>query len=114
AEREGHLVIESGPHETGALVAYGAIRQAVIKLLNVNDERLPALAEDDSLWRDRVARAGIRELVQPEGLPGHEGVSRAGAVAAAPSRAVSLASTRSRVGRVILIFDDLMRCDGLT
>lgn len=114
AEREGYLVIESGPHETGALVAYGAIRRAVVKLLNVHDERLPALAEDDTLWRDRVARAGIRELLQPEGLPGHEGVSRAGAVAAALSRAVTLASSRSRVGRVLLLFDDLMRCDGLT
>ncbi|MDB4989604.1 MAG: serine/threonine protein kinase, partial [Myxococcaceae bacterium] len=113
-EREGYVVIQSGPHETGAPVAYGAIRRAVAELLNVSEERLLTLAEDDSLWRDRVARAGIRELVSPEGVPGHEGVSRAAAVAAALGRAVSLASSRSGVGRVVLLFDDLMRCDGLS
>jgi eukaryotic-like serine/threonine-protein kinase len=113
-EREGYVVIESGPHATGAPVPYGAIRRAVVQLLNVSEERLLALADEDSLWRDRVARAGIRELVNPEGVPGHEGVSRAGAVAAALARAVSLASSRSGVGRVVLLFDDLARCDGLS
>jgi serine/threonine-protein kinase len=113
-EREGYVVVESGPHATGAPVPYGAIRRAVVQLLNVSEERLNALADDDSLWRDRVARAGIRELVSPEGVPGHEGVSRAGAVAAALARAVSLASSRSGVGRVVLLFDDLSRCDGLS
>jgi tRNA A-37 threonylcarbamoyl transferase component Bud32/tetratricopeptide (TPR) repeat protein len=113
-EREGYVVIESGPHPTGAPVPYGAIRRAVVQLLNVSEERLSALADEESLWRDRVARAGIRELVNPEGVPGHEGVSRAGAVAAALARAVSLASSRSGVGRVLLMFDDLSRCDGLS
>ncbi|MDB4975044.1 MAG: serine/threonine protein kinase [Myxococcaceae bacterium] len=113
-EREGYVVIQSGPHESGAPVAYSAIRRAVAQLLNVSDERLVSLAEDDTLWRDRVARAGIRELVSPEGVPGHEGVSRAGAVSAALARAVSLASSRSSLGRVVLLFDDLMRCDGLS
>jgi tetratricopeptide (TPR) repeat protein len=113
-EREGYVVIESGPHASSAPVAYGAIRRAVVQLLNVSDERLPALAEQESLWRDRVARAGIRELVHPEGVPGHEGTSRAGAVAAALARAVALASSRSSIGRVLLLFDDLARCDGLS
>ena len=114
AEREGYLVVESGPHESGAPVPYAAIRRAVARLLNVTELRLAVLAEDGSLWRDRVARAGIRELVQPEGLPGHEGVSRAEAVAVALARAVALAKSRAALGRVILLFDDLMRCDGLT
>jgi serine/threonine-protein kinase len=113
-EREGYVVIESGPHASGAPVAYGAIRRAVVQLLNVADDRMTALAEHESLWRDRVGRAGIRELVHPEGVPGHEGTSRAGAVAAALARAVALASSRSSIGRVVLLFDDLMRCDGLS
>jgi tRNA A-37 threonylcarbamoyl transferase component Bud32/tetratricopeptide (TPR) repeat protein len=113
-EREGYVVIESGPHPTGAPVPYGAIRRAVMQLLNVSEERLQALADEDTLWRDRVARAGIRELLNPEGVPGHEGISRAGAVAAALARAVSLASSRSGVGRVVLLLDDLARCDGLS
>jgi eukaryotic-like serine/threonine-protein kinase len=113
-EREGYVVIECGPHETGAPVPYSAIRRAVTKLLNVSEERLTTLVEEETLWRDRVARAGIRELLQPEGVPGHEGVARAGAVAAALARAVALASSRSSVGRVALLFDDLERCDNLT
>ncbi|MET0344317.1 MAG: protein kinase, partial [Polyangiales bacterium] len=114
AEREGFLVIDCGPHESGTLVAYAAIRRAVARLLNVTDERLVALADDESLWRDRVAHAGIHELVHPEGVPGHEGRARAGAVAAALARAVSLGSSRASSGRVLLAFDDLARCDGLT
>jgi eukaryotic-like serine/threonine-protein kinase len=113
-ERESFVVIESGPHPSGAPVAYGAIRRAVVQLLNVSEERMLALAEEETLWRDRVARAGVRELVQPEGVPGHEGTSRAPAVAAALARAVSLASSRSGIGRVVLLFDDLARCDGLS
>jgi serine/threonine-protein kinase len=113
-EREGYVVIESGPHESGAQVPYAAIRRAIARLLNVSEQRLATLAEDGSLWRDRVARAGIRELINPEGLPGHEGASRAEAVAVALARAVALATSRSGLGRVVILIDDLMRCDGLT
>jgi len=114
AAREGAVVIEAGPHPSGAPVAYGAVRSAVAQLLNVDASKLGALSEDDGMWRDRVARAGIRELVQPEGMPGLEGVSRHAAVAAALSRAIELASTRADHGRVVLIFDELARCDALS
>ncbi len=114
AAREGFLVVEAGPDESGAPVSYGAIRTAVARLLNVPEERLAQLAEDEALWRDPIARAGVRELVVPEGLPGHEGVSRAPAVAAALARAVELAAGRARNRRVLLTIDDLPRCDGLS
>jgi len=114
AAREGFLVVESGPDPSGAPVAYGAIRTAVARLLNVPDERLAQLAEDGSLWREPIASAGMRELVAPEGLPGHEGHSRAPAVAAALARAVELAAGRARNRRVLLTVDDLPRCDGLS
>jgi tRNA A-37 threonylcarbamoyl transferase component Bud32/tetratricopeptide (TPR) repeat protein len=114
AEREGFLVVESVPHESGAPVAYGGIRKVLERLLNVSADRLAGLADDDLMWRDALARAGLREVLTPEGLPGHDGLSRTGAVAATLARAVELASSRSELGRVVLVFDDLSRCDGLT
>jgi tetratricopeptide (TPR) repeat protein len=114
AEREGYLVVSGQPHESGAPVAYGGIRGLLARLLNVPVERLPALAEDDLIWRDPLSRAGLSEVLSPEGLPGHEGKSRAAAVAFTLARAVELASTRAELGRVVLVFDDLSRCDGLT
>ncbi len=114
ATREGAVVVETGPHPSGAPVAYGAVRAAVAQLLNVEEPKLAALAEDDGLWPDAVARAGIRELLTPEGLPGLEGVSRHVAVSAALARATELASTRADRGRVVLMFDELARCDALS
>jgi tRNA A-37 threonylcarbamoyl transferase component Bud32/tetratricopeptide (TPR) repeat protein len=114
ATREGCLVVESAPHESGAKVAYAGIRPVIARLLNVPEARLAALALDDGLFRDPVARAGMAELVEPEGLLGYEGVSRVGAVAAALARAVELAASRASNGRVVLLFDDLPRCDGLS
>jgi tetratricopeptide (TPR) repeat protein len=114
ATREGYLVVEGGPHESGAKVAYSGIRPVIARLLNVAEARLPALASDDGLWRDGLSRAGMADLVEPEGLLGYEGASRVGAVAAALARAVELASSRATNGKVLLMFDDLPRCDGLT
>ncbi len=114
AARDGFLVVDAGPHPSGAMVAYAAIRTAIAKLLNVPEERLQTLAEDESMWRDPLAQAGIRELLGPEGLAGFEGASRAHAVAHALARAVELAASRARNRRVLLTFDDLPRCDGLS
>ncbi|HEX6243279.1 MAG TPA: protein kinase [Polyangiales bacterium] len=114
ANREGYLVVEGAPHESGAKVAYAGIRTAIARLLNVPEARLASLAADEALWRDGISRAGVAELLEPEGLLGYEGTSRVGAVAAALARAVELASSRAGNGRVLLIFDDLPRCDGLT
>ncbi len=114
AHRDGWVVAEARPHASGAPVAYGAVRHAVSNLLNVPAEKLGQLAEDDSLWPDRVASAGMRELLSPEGMPGVEGSPRYAAVAAALARAVELAATRSSRGRVLLAVDDLHRCDSLT
>jgi serine/threonine-protein kinase len=114
AAREGFVVVESGPHESGAPVAYGALRRAVARLLNVAESKLSGLAEDESLWRDPLARAGMQELINPEGLPGHEGRSRVAAVAAALARAVELAAGRASRREVLLCFDDLPRCDSLS
>jgi serine/threonine-protein kinase len=114
AEREGYLVVAGQPHESGAPVAYGCIRGLLARLLNVPVERLPALADDVLIWRDQMCRAGLNEVLSPEGLPGHEGKPRAAAVAFTLARAVELASSRAELGRVVLMFDDLPRCDGLT
>jgi serine/threonine-protein kinase len=114
ATREGCLVVESAPHASGAKVAYAGIRPVIARLLNVAEARLGSLSLDDSLFRDPVARAGMAELLEPEGLLGYEGASRVGAVAAALSRAVELAASRASNGRVVLLFDDLPRCDGLS
>ena len=86
----------------------------IARLLNVPEARLASLSADESLWRDGVSHAGMAELLEPEGLLGYEGASRVGAVAAALARAVELAASRASNGRVVLIFDDLPRCDGLT
>lgn len=114
AEREGDVVVLVGPHPSGAPVPYGPIRACVAGLLNVDEARLNVLARDHQMWRDRLSLAGIEELCEPRGLPGFPGKSRHSAVASALARAAELASSRADMGRVVLLFDDLARCDGLT
>lgn len=114
AARDGFLVVQGGPHASGAMVPYAAIRSVVSQLLNVTEERLLSLGDDESMWRNPLAQAGVRELGNPEGLPGFDGTSRAKAVAHTLARAVELAASRARNRRVLLCFDDLARCDGLS
>jgi serine/threonine protein kinase/tetratricopeptide (TPR) repeat protein len=114
AERDGYVVIDVGPHESGAMVPYSALRRMLARLLNVEDDKLAELANDPALFRDALERAGVEELLEPRGLAGFEHSARVGAVAAALARGVELAATRAEAGRVLLIVDDLPACDGLT
>ncbi|MFM2419216.1 MAG: hypothetical protein RL385_3939 [Pseudomonadota bacterium] len=114
AERDGYVVIDVGPHESGAMVPYAALRGMLARLLNVEQDKLAGLANDPALFRDALERAGVEELLEPRGLSGFEHSARVGAVAAALARGVELAATRADAGRVLLIVDDLPACDGLT
>jgi tetratricopeptide (TPR) repeat protein len=61
-----------------------------------------------------LVAAGMRELLEPSGLRGAEGRSRAGAVAAALGHAMREALERMDCDHMLLIVDDLHLCDGLS
>ncbi len=110
---EGDAVMSAGPHPTGAPVPYWPIRQLVRSLLDVDDAKLEQIAKSE-IMGDPVARAGIGELIEPRGLEGLPGESRAEAVTQALLAAVRVAAGRSQSGLVTLIVDDLWRCDALS
>ncbi|AKF04645.1 serine/threonine protein kinase [Sandaracinus amylolyticus] len=113
ASGSGDQVVMAGPHPSGAPAPYFAVRTLIAGLLDVDESRLPELATG-GLISDPLARAGIAEIVDSKGLPGLPGVPRAGAVAAALAAAVRVAGSRARSGIVVLVIDDLTRCDTLS
>ncbi len=110
----GDFVVWSGPNPTGALVSYGSARELIYGLLQINRSGVRSLSLDTHSSPDPLVRAGLEELNDAVGLPGSEGGSKAGAVAAALAWAVDDALARSSAERVVLIVDDLVRCDGLS
>lgn len=109
----GDQVVIAGPHPSGAQVPYFAARTLLAGLFNLDENRLPELASS-GLVIEPLARAGIAELSYPKGLFGRPGVSRAPAVAAALASGVEVARGRARSGGVVIIVDDLPRCDELS
>jgi len=113
ASMSGDLVLGAGPHDSGAPVAYHPIRLLVQGLLDGDDAALASLAEREAPGRPLVA-AGLRELIQPTGVLGAPHVSKVGAVACALAYAVNHAQARTHGKRIVLLVDDLHRCDGLS
>jgi serine/threonine-protein kinase len=113
ATSDGTLVVGAGPHDSGALVPYHPIRTMLLSLLGADDVELFRLAEElvDS---EPLIAAGMRELLEPSGLRGADGRSRAGAVASALAYALREGMRATERERVLILVDDLHRCDGLT
>jgi hypothetical protein len=114
AAAEGDLVIGAGAHSTGAPVPYAAIRALLAELLEVDESELARMANRGEELGSTLAGAGVDEVMNPKGLFGGDGRSRTGAVAEALACAVRRARGRASSGRLMLIFDDLNYCDGLT
>ncbi|MGD8862252.1 MAG: protein kinase [Myxococcales bacterium] len=113
ASAAGDLVVGAGPHDSGAAVPYHPVRTILLSLLGKDREALSELAT--SLEEDYpLVAAGMRELLSPAGLRGADGQSCAGAVAAALAFAISDAVRHVDAERVLLMFDDLQQCDGLS
>lgn len=110
---DGDAVAVAGPHPSGALVPYWPIRTLLTTLLEADEDRLLAIATSDAVG-DPIARAGIAEALDPSGLAGLPGESRAAAVAVALAAAVRVAAGRAGSGRVVILVDDLWRCDELS
>ncbi len=114
AARAQEVVVAAGPHPSGAAVPYGAAWTLLAGLLDVEEQGLERLIAQDGVFTEPMVRAGISEVVHPTGLAGFEGRDRAGAVATALATAVRVAAGRSPGGRVLIVVDDLPRCDGLS
>lgn len=114
ATQNGDVVAAAGPHPSGAPAPYFAIEALVLALLGVDAGELRMLTAKDGIFTDSISRAGVAELIQPAGLLGTDGRSRAAAVAETLAIAIIQASKRASTGRVVLIVDDLPLCDGLT
>ena len=115
ATAAGDHVAVGRPHASGAPVAYEPIRLLVRALLGVDDAKLRQLTSKDAgVFGDALSLAGAAELLSPTGLAGTDGRSRAGAVAAMLATAARVAAGRATSGRVMLLVDDLLACDGLT
>ncbi|MFI5308271.1 MAG: protein kinase [Polyangiales bacterium] len=113
ASQNGDLVIGAGPHDSGALVPYHPIRTILLSLLSTDEAGLRARADEVAEGEPLVA-AGMRELLEPTGLRGSDGESRAGSVAAAFAHAMREALDEMDRERALLIVDDLHACDGLS
>jgi eukaryotic-like serine/threonine-protein kinase len=109
----GDVVIGAGPHDSGSSVPYHTIRTIVLSLLSTDGVGLARLA-DELRQRAPLVAAGMFELLEPTGLRGADGLSRAGAVAAALAHALRGAMQMMDRPRTLLIVDDLHRCDGLS
>lgn len=113
ADREGDLVVGAGPHESGAPVAYHPIRLLLRALLSVDDAGLLEIAEREAEALPLLA-AGLREVLSPTGVVGARGEAKVGAVATALGFAVEAAQRQAPDKRIVLVLDDLHRCDGLS
>jgi serine/threonine-protein kinase len=109
----GDQVVIAGPHPSGAPVPYSAARTLLAGLFDIDESRFAELASS-ALIAEPIARAGVAELCDPKGLWGRPGVSRAAAVAIALASGVEVARGRARSGGVVLVVDDLPRCDELS
>jgi len=113
AATSGDLVVGSGPHATGAPVPLYAIRGLIDGLQPMDDDALRALIDEVSAKEPAVA-AGLSELIEPQGLVGVEGGSKASAVAAALAYLLHDLLGRASATRAVLMIDDLHLCDGLS
>ncbi|GAB4209837.1 MAG: hypothetical protein OHK0013_29710 [Sandaracinaceae bacterium] len=113
AEAAADLVVRAGPHPSLAPVPYHAIRTLVAALLGTEVARLGELARSRVI-ESPLARAGLDELLQPRGVPGVPGRSRAAAVGVLLALAMRSAVQRSPSGLVVVVVDDTHRCDVLT
>lgn len=107
------LVVTGAPHPAGAPAPYHAIRDLVLGLLGLDWAGLESLVKETPP-ADAMVAAGLSELVEPVGLRGAIGESRAGAVAVAMRYAAQEALATCKVKRCVLMVDELHRCDGLT
>jgi serine/threonine-protein kinase len=113
ATAENRLVVGAGPHDSGALVPYHSIRTMLLSLLGADDVELFRLAEE-LVESEPLVAAGMRELLEPSGLRGADGRSRAGAVACALAYAMKEGMRVTERSSMLMMVDDLHRCDGLT
>jgi tetratricopeptide (TPR) repeat protein len=112
AEAAADFVVVAGAHPSWAPVPYHPIRGLLAKLFDVDPERLSELATNAMI--DPLVRAGVSEVLDPKGLAGLPGSSRAGAVGAALAQGVRMAARKSGSGLVMVIVDDLNGADGLS
>jgi serine/threonine-protein kinase len=113
ATDDGDLVVGAGPHDSGATVPYHPIRTILLSLLSADEADL--FRRSDELQESApLVAAGMRELLDPSGLRGSDHNSRASAVAAALAHSIQYALESIGRGRMLLIVDDLHRCDGLS
>jgi serine/threonine-protein kinase len=113
AAQDGDLVVGAGPHDSGSPVAYHPVRMLVHALLDGQDQAILTMAEREAREQPLVA-AGLRELVNPQGVLGAWGESKVGAVACALSSCLRKAQAHAGGKRIVLVVDDLHRCDGLS
>ena len=112
AEAAADFIVSATTHPSGAPVPYHPIRTLLARLFDVEAARLPELATNAML--DPLVRAGIAEVLDPKGLTGLPGASRAGAVGAALAQGVRMAARKSGSGLVVIVIDDLQSADGLS
>lgn len=114
AMEAGDLVEVTGPYESGDPIPYWAINKLLTALFGVDQNGLAHVVSPGDSRVELLEKAGIDEVLNPVGLRGSNGQSRAGAVACALARAIRTAIRREKAQRIVLVIDDLDQCDGLT
>lgn len=110
--REDAVLAWSSAHPTGAPVPYHPIKELLASVLQVEPDALHTLP--DGALEDPLARAGLDEVLEPSGLAGRPATSRTGAVALALASAIRSVMASGAASRVVLVVDDLQRCDTLS
>ncbi len=113
ADQAGDIVVGAGPHESGSPVCYHPVRTLCQLLLAADDKGIVAIAEQETEAQPLVA-AGLREMLSPVGVVGASMESKVGAVASALGFAIRSAQERAAGKRIVIVVDDLHRCDGLS
>jgi serine/threonine-protein kinase len=113
ASQAGDIVVGAGPHDSAAPVAYHPIRMLLQALVDGDDGAISLLAEREARDQPLVA-AGLREVITPTGVLGAAHESKVGAVASALAHCIHKAQARASGKRIVLVIDDLHRCDGLS
>jgi serine/threonine protein kinase/tetratricopeptide (TPR) repeat protein len=115
AAAAGDTVYRVSAHPSGVAVPYWPLRALALLVSGHDEAGLRALSEAAASFSKLTAleRAGIAELLSPQGLRGVPGAGRAAAVAAALQGLLRTAA-QPRTGRLVLLIDDADRCDALS
>jgi tetratricopeptide (TPR) repeat protein len=114
AREAGHAVVRATPHPLDAPAPYHVTRELLCRALGVSSSAMRQWLEEGRSFGSALVHAGISGVLTASGIRGVPWADRVGAACAALESALSdLGRTRPE-GRLLIVVDDLHRCDSLS